>query len=77
MGLITSNTKIDFNKMQNYKNDVISQNTKGIEFLLRFAAFEIVPVLVELIAVGIVLWVTFGLLYALVTVTTVIIYILR
>ena len=34
MGLIISNPKIDFNKMQNYKNDVISQNTKGIEFLL-------------------------------------------
>jgi len=33
--LITSNPKIDFNKMQNYKNDVISQNTKGIEFLLK------------------------------------------
>ena len=54
----------------------IDRGSKGIEFLLRFAAFEIVPVLVELIAVGIVLWVTFGLLYALVTVTTVIIYII-
>jgi ATP-binding cassette subfamily B protein len=53
----------------------IDRGSKGIEFLLRFAAFEIVPVLVELIAVGIVLWVTFGLLYAVVTVTTVIIYI--
>ena len=52
------------------------RGSKGIEFLLRFAAFEIVPVLVELIAVGIVLWVTFGLLYAVVTVTTVIIYII-
>ena len=51
-------------------------SSEVIEFLLRFAAFEIVPVLVELIAVGIVLWVTFGLLYALVTVTTVIIYII-
>ena len=54
----------------------IDRGSKGIEFLLRFAAFEIVPVLVELIAVGIVLWVTFGLLYAAVTVTTVIIYII-
>lgn len=35
MGLIINNPKIDFNKMQNYKNDVISQNTKGIEFLLK------------------------------------------
>ena len=35
MGLIINNLKIDFDKMQNYKNDVISQNTKGIEFLLK------------------------------------------
>lgn len=35
MGLVINNPKIDFNKMQNYKNDVISQNTKGIEFLLK------------------------------------------
>ena len=54
----------------------IDRGSKGIEFLLRFAAFEIVPVLVELIAVGIVLWATFGLAYAAVTVTTVIIYII-
>ncbi len=54
----------------------IDRGSKGIEFLLRFAAFEIVPVLVELIAVGIVLWATFGLAYATVTVTTVIIYII-
>ena len=54
----------------------IDRGSKGIEFLLRFAAFEIVPVLVELIAVGIVLWATFGLAYAAITVTTVIIYII-
>ena len=54
----------------------IDRGSKGIEFLLRFAAFEIIPVLVELIAVGIVLWSTFGLAYAAVTVTTVIIYII-
>jgi dihydrolipoamide dehydrogenase len=35
MGLIINNPIIDFDKMQNYKNDVISQNTKGIEFLLK------------------------------------------
>ena len=54
----------------------IDRGSKGIEFLLRFAAFEIVPVLVELIAVGIVLWATFGFAYAAVTITTVIIYII-
>ena len=54
----------------------IDRGAKGIEFLLRFTVFEIAPVLVELIAVGIVLWVTFGIMYAFVTVTTVIIYII-
>ncbi|MGY9058324.1 MAG: ABCB family ABC transporter ATP-binding protein/permease [Candidatus Puniceispirillales bacterium] len=54
----------------------IDRGAKGIEFLLRFTAFEIVPVLVELIAVGVVLWVTFGFIYAAVTVFTVLIYIL-
>ena len=53
----------------------IDRGAKGIEFLLRFTAFEIVPVLVELIAVGVVLWVTFGFIYAAVTVVTVLIYI--
>ena len=54
----------------------IDRGAKGIEFLLRFTAFEIVPVLVELITVGIVLWVTFGFTYAAVTVTTVLIYVI-
>ena len=54
----------------------IDRGAKGIEFLLRFTAFEIVPTLVELITVGIVLWVTFGFIYAAVTVTTVLVYIL-
>ena len=35
MGLIINSPKIDFKKMQDYKNDVTAQNTKGIEFLLK------------------------------------------
>ena len=35
MGLIINSPKINFKKMQDYKNDVIAQNTKGIEFLLK------------------------------------------
>ena len=35
MGLIVANPKIDFEKMHKYKNDVILQNTKGIEFLMK------------------------------------------
>ncbi len=53
----------------------IDRGAKGIEFLLRFTVFEIVPVLVELITVGIVLWVTFGFRYSAITILTVIIYI--
>ena len=53
----------------------IDRGAKGIEFLLRFTAFEIVPVIVELFTVGIVLWVTFGFVYAAVTVLTVLVYI--
>ena len=55
----------------------IDRGAKGIEFLLRFTAFEIVPVLVELIAVGVVLWLTFGFIYAAVTVFTVLITVQR
>ncbi len=53
----------------------IDRGAKGIEFLLRFTVFEIVPVLVELITVGIVLWVTFGFRYSAITILTVVIYI--
>ncbi len=53
----------------------IDRGAKGIEFLLRFTVFEILPVLVELITVGIVLWVTFGFRYSAITILTVIIYI--
>ena len=35
MGLIVVKPKIDFEKMHKYKNDVILQNTKGIEFLMK------------------------------------------
>ncbi|MDC1194794.1 ABC transporter ATP-binding protein/permease [Pseudomonadota bacterium] len=54
----------------------IDRGAKGIEFLLRFTVFEIVPVIVELFTVGIVLWVTFGFIYAAVTVSTVLVYII-
>jgi len=53
----------------------IDRGAKGVELLLRYSIFEIVPVVIELITVGIVLWVTFGFLYSLITIMTVIIYI--
>ena len=53
----------------------IDRGAKGVELLLRYSIFEIVPVVIELITVGIVLWVTFGFLYSFITIMTVIIYI--
>tara|TARA_R110002096_G_scaffold12990_15_gene46332 strand:+ start:7119 stop:8501 length:1383 start_codon:yes stop_codon:yes gene_type:complete len=35
MGLMGGKPKIDFAKMQGYKDDVVGQNTKGIEFLMK------------------------------------------
>ena len=35
MGLIGAAPKVDWAKMLAYKNDVIGQNTKGIEFLFK------------------------------------------
>ena len=35
MGLITAAPKVDWAKMQGYKDDVVGQNTKGIEFLFK------------------------------------------
>ena len=53
----------------------IDRGAKGVELLLRYSIFEIVPVVIELITVGIVLWVTFGFVYSFITIMTVIIYI--
>ncbi len=35
MGLMTANPKVDWTRMQGYKDDVVGQNTKGIEFLFK------------------------------------------
>jgi dihydrolipoamide dehydrogenase len=35
MGLMNANPKVDWAKMQGYKDDVVGQNTKGIEFLFK------------------------------------------
>ena len=53
----------------------IDRGAKGVELLLRYSIFEIVPVVIELITVGIVLWITFGFIYSFITISTVIIYI--
>jgi len=52
----------------------LDRGAKGIELLLRFSIFEVVPVVLEVIIVSIVLWATFGIYYCLATLSTVFLY---
>ncbi len=54
---------------------VIDRGTKSIEFLLRFAMFNIVPTLFEILMVSAILWYMLGIEYALVVLATVGLYI--
>ena len=53
---------------------VIERGTKGIDFLLRFSLFNIVPTIIELVLVCIILAYAFDIRYAAVTAVTVIVY---
>jgi len=46
---------------------VIERGTKGIDFLLRFMLFNILPTLLEIVLITVVFWTKFGIYYALVT----------
>lgn len=46
---------------------VIERGTKGIDFLLRFMLFNILPTLLEILLITVVFWLKFGFYYALVT----------
>ncbi len=50
---------------------VIDRGVKGIDFLLRFTLFSIIPTLIEILMVGAIFWIKFGALFAVVTVVTV------
>ena len=52
----------------------IERGAKGMEFIMTSAAFEVVPLLVEVLLVSILLWVMFGWPYAIITFATVLIY---
>ena len=52
----------------------LDRGAKGIELLLRFSIFEVVPVVLEVIIVSVVLWATFGIYYCLATLSTVFLY---
>ncbi len=54
---------------------VIDRGTKGIEVTLRFSLFNTFPTLFEMVLVSVVLWYKFSILYALITVVTVICYV--
>ena len=54
----------------------IDRGTKGIDFLLRYVVFNILPIIIEIIFVCIIFSYLFGLTYTLVTFLTVFLYIL-
>ncbi len=56
-------------------NRFIDRGTNSIQFLLSFVAFNIVPTVVEVLLVCGILWVLFGLSYALVTLVTIALYV--
>lgn len=46
---------------------VIERGTRGIDFLLRFLLFSILPTLLEIFLISAIFWAKFGFLYALIT----------
>src|SRR3546814_13097456 len=54
---------------------VIERGTKGIEFVLRFMTFNILPTLVEIAMVGGILWWLYSWSFAAITVGTIVGYI--
>lgn len=54
---------------------VIERGTRGIDFLLRFMLFNILPTLLEILLITFVFWTKFGIYYALVTFTCLVSYI--
>jgi ATP-binding cassette, subfamily B, heavy metal transporter len=53
----------------------VERGTKGIEFLLRFMLFNILPTLLEIMLVCGILWYLYGFLYGLITFATLVVYI--
>ena len=54
---------------------VIERGVKGVDFLLRFMLFSIIPLIIELTLVSIILFVVFDIWYLAVVVTTITLYI--
>ena len=54
----------------------IDRGTKGIDFLLRYVLFNVVPTLIEIILVTFILFFLYGYIYALITFITITIYVI-
>lgn len=54
---------------------VIERGTRGIDFLLRFMLFNIMPTLLEIVLISSIFWIKFGFAYAAVTFTCLVSYI--
>ena len=54
----------------------IDRGTSGVSFLMRFMIFNIIPTLLEIVMVIVILFVNYGLWFALITATSIITYIL-
>ena len=54
----------------------IDRGTKGIDFLLRYVIFNVVPTFIEIILVTIILLNLYGYFYALITIVTITIYVI-
>lgn len=53
----------------------IERGVKGIEFLLSFMLFNILPTLLEIVMVSVILWALYDVWFAVITFTTIVIYI--
>jgi ATP-binding cassette subfamily B protein len=54
---------------------IIERGVKGVDFLLRFMLFSIIPLIIELTLVAVILFVVFDIWYLVVVVTTITLYI--
>ena len=54
---------------------IIERGTRGIDFLLRFMLFNIMPTLLEIVLISSIFWVKFGFIYAAVTFVCLVSYI--
>ena len=57
-------------------NRYIDRGTKGIDFLLRYVLFNVVPTFIELVLVIIILFTLYGFQYAVITLITITIYVI-